>query len=421
VTGGERSGEAALYRENHPERFWRLLGTPAGDQQWAAAVAAAAGSLPGPARPSDSAEAILHATLGEGQFGPDHWELGAAKRLYYRLKPLLPRAVTRVTRRAYGRGTTAGFPLSWPVEGRYAEFLAQVVRRLLELSARDEFEFIHFWPEGHRFALVLTHDIETAKGQDHVLQVADLEARLGFRSSFNFVPQRYPVDRGLIRELRDRGFEVGLHDLHHDGRLFASRAQFARQAAAINEHIDDLGTVGFRAALTHRNPLWMQDLNVGYDLSFFDTDPYEPIAGGTMSLWPFWIGRFLELPYTLVQDYTLVRVLGERSPQIWLEKVDFIASRCGLALVNSHPDYLREAVCRRVYEEFLESMAARSDLWHCLAVEAFDWWRARHAAASLADLPGGVGARVGVDGWDSITVGRPVRPGAAAETVKVVR
>ena len=70
--------------------------------------------------------------------------------------------------------------------------------------------------------------------------------------------------------------------------------------------------------------------------------PYEPIPGGTMSLWPFFIGHFVELPYTLVQDYTLTSVLGETTPKIWLEKIDFIEKYHGMALSNSHPDYLSQ-------------------------------------------------------------------------------
>ena len=68
----------------------------------------------------------------------------------------------------------------------------------------------------------------------------------------------------------------------------------------------------------------MQALEVEYDSSFFDTDPYEPMPGGTMSIWPFFLGHFVELPYTLVQDHTLSVILGERTPRLWLDKVDFI-------------------------------------------------------------------------------------------------
>jgi hypothetical protein len=84
-----------------------------------------------------------------------------------------------------------------------------------------------------------------------------------------------------------------------------------------------------------------------------------------MSIWPFEIGRFIELPYTLVQDYTLTAVLGETTPRIWLEKVDFIESFSGLALLNSHPDYLREPASWNLYEQFLQAMQRRAgSYWH---------------------------------------------------------
>ena len=63
---------------------------------------------------------------------------------------------------------------------------------------------------------------------------------------------------------------------------------------------------------------------IEYDLSFFDTDPFEPLPGGTMSIWPFAIGRFLERHYALPQDFTLTALPGETTPRLWLEKVDFI-------------------------------------------------------------------------------------------------
>ena len=113
-----------------------------------------------------------------------------------------------------------------------------------------------------------------------------------------------------------------------------------RRAKRINAHLKELDAVGFRSPLTMRNPEWMQALEIEYDLSFFDTDPYEPMPGGTMSIWPFILGHFVELPYTLMQDYTLTAVLGETTPRLWLQKVDFIERYHGMALVNTHPDYL---------------------------------------------------------------------------------
>ena len=365
-----------LWSANSPADFWRCL-DPVPAEHWHTAIERAIPVLKLPVSAHDL-EGLLAMVLGESQFGSDHWRLTPAVRAYYWLKPMLPRPITRQLRRLRRGSARTNFPLGWPVEERYVRFLWEVMRQLLILSSRQQIRFRPLWPEGRRFALVLTHDVETAAGQRHVRAVAELEEQLGFRSSFNFIPERYPLDWALLTELRERGFEVGLHGLKHDGKLFDTHSKFMRRARRINSYLEALGAVGFRAPLTHRNPEWMQALNVEYDLSFFDTDPFEPIPGGTMSIWPFMLGRFVELPYTLVQDYTLIEVLGETTPKLWLDKVRFIEQYHGMALVNAHPDCLLSNVGWQVYAEFLEWLKDAADAcWHALARDAAAWWRAR--------------------------------------------
>jgi len=380
----------ALYAANHPAEFWRpLLAAEPDAAQWDRAISRAAAGLPYLARlAGDRIERLLEATLGEGQFGAGHWRLSPARRLYYLVKPLLPRpVVVRGRRRAQARAPQT-FPLGWPIEDRYRRFLWATIGELMALGDLTEMPFIFFWPFGAAYALVLTHDVETAEGQRFVRRVADLEERLGFRSSFNFVAERYPLDHQLIADLGARGFEVGVHGRRHDGRELRSRRVFERHARHINHHLRRLGAVGFRSPLTHRHPEWMQALNVEYDASFFDSDPFEPVPGGTMSLWPFTIGRFLELPYTLAQDFTLIDVLGERSPRLWLEKAAYLRRFCGMALLNSHPDYLRESCHERVYRAFLEELSGDPTCWNALPRQAARWWRQRAAAPSADALPG---------------------------------
>ncbi|MEP7217714.1 MAG: hypothetical protein ABI876_02295, partial [Bacteroidota bacterium] len=134
-----------------------------------------------------------------------------------------------------------------------------------------------------------------------------------------------------------------------------------------------------RGPFTHRHPEWMQMLNIEYDSSFFDTDPFETIPGGTMSIWPFMIGDFVELPYTLPQDHTLISTLGEKTPKLWLEKVDFIEQHGGLAMMITHPDYLLAPACFEIYEEFLKKMSARTGYWHQLPAGVARWWKQRLA------------------------------------------
>jgi hypothetical protein len=373
-----------LYECNTSSAFWHCLTDPE-RKKWRVAIENASPIL-ALSQPYNNIEELTENVLGEGQFGPDHWRLSLPKRVYYSIKPLIPRAATRLLRRIYKAPVHAKGSLDWPIEQRYVKFQWQVMEHLLHSLDPPSLPFIHFWPGGHRYAFVLTHDIETAKGQDFVREVMELEEEYGFRSLFNFVPERYTVDRDLMVELRARGFEVGVHGLNHDGKLFNSRAGFARRAARINHYLREFAAVGFRAPLTIRNPEWMQDLDIEYDLSFFDTDPYEPIPGGTMSIWPFFIGHFVELPYTLAQDYTLNMVLKQKTAAPWLQKVDFIERNYGMALVNSHPDYLLKPTSWAVYEQFLGAMRDRAGYWHALPREVASWWRARAQAQSIEEL-----------------------------------
>lgn len=252
----------------------------------------------------------------------------------------------------------------------------------------ERIPFIGFWPQNNCFAFVLTHDVETAQGLSFVKALADLEEEYGFRSSFNLIPERYAIDHELIVNLQARGFEVGVHGLKHDGKMFTSQRLFEQRAKRINRYLHEWGAVGFRAPLTHRNPEWMQVLEIEYDSSFFDTDIYEPMPGGTMSIWPFFIGRFVELPYTLAQDHTLMVILGEQTPRLWIEKVNFIEQYHGMVLLNTHPDYLCQPSHLAIYREFLQEMKARRGYWHALPRDVALWWRARHQAMTITDLPG---------------------------------
>jgi Glycosyltransferase len=222
-----------------------------------------------------------------------------------------------------------------------------------------------------------------------------LELDLGFRSSFNFVPEgdyRVPVE--LREELTARGFEVGIHDLKHDGRLFTSRRNFQRRAARINSYAREWGASGFRSGFMLRNLDWLHDLDLQYDASTFDTDPFEPQPEGGHTIFPYWVPHpdgnslsegYVELPYTLPQDSTLFLVLGETSPEIWMQKLDWIAEHGGMALIDVHPDYTSFNSSRQtatsypveLYREFLAYVKTRysGQYWQALPREV-----AKHVA-----------------------------------------
>jgi glycosyltransferase involved in cell wall biosynthesis len=255
------------------------------------------------------------------------------------------------------------------------------------------------WPTGKKFAFVLTHDVESRTGLGKCRSLMQLEMELGFRSSFNFVPEgsyRVPVE--LREELTDGGFEVGIHDLKHDGHLFASHRKFKRSAVRINDYAREWGASGFRSGFMLRNLDWLHDLDVQYDASTFDTDPFEPQPDAGHTIFPFWVPRpngdsingqqsaidsssrgYVELPYTLPQDSTLFLVLRETTPEIWMRKLDWIAEHGGMVLLDAHPDYMSFNESRQtateypaaLYREFLTYVRTRyaGEYWHALPKE----------------------------------------------------
>jgi hypothetical protein len=265
-------------------------------------------------------------------------------RIYYGLKPFVPQALRTAIRRKLAKRLRKQIKGVWPIMP----------------GSECPPENWPGWPQGKKFAFILTHDVESKAGLDRCRSLMQLEQDLGFRSSFNFIPEgSYRVPAELRGELTASGFEVGIHDLKHDGHLFTSRRNFKRRAERINRYAREWGASGFRSGFMLRNLDWLHDLDVQYDASTFDTDPFEPQPQGRHTIFPFWVPNpngdpnsyqrsainssangYVELPYTLPQDFTLFVLLQENTPEIWMRKLDWIAQHGGMALVDVHPDYL---------------------------------------------------------------------------------
>jgi peptidoglycan/xylan/chitin deacetylase (PgdA/CDA1 family) len=288
---------------------------------------------------------------------------------YYAVKSLLPRRLQIALRRLYAkRQARVDFP-RWPIEPLLVE------RRAEEEQAAP----IASWPDGRRFAAILTHDVEGPAGVANVPRVLEIERHHGFVSCWNFVAEWYPIEDGLFDRIRAAGCEIGLHGIRHDCKLFESRANFEAELPAIHRYLAEWDAVGFRSPATHRNPDWMPELGALYDSSFPDTDPFEPQAGGCCSILPFFLGEMVELPITLVQDHTLWEILRRDTIDLWRQKSDWIVANGGLINLITHPDYLDTPARLRMYEEFLEYLAAQQGGWFALPREVAAWWRTRSA------------------------------------------
>lgn len=293
--------------------------------------------------------------------------------VYYMVKPLLPRWFQLWMRRKVALSKLPGYKNVWPILEKAGEKPAGFRR----------------WPGEKEFAVVLTHDVELIGGHNKVKKLLQLEKGLGFRSSFNFVPERYQVSPELRMYVEQQGFEVGVHGLNHDGKLFQSRKIFNDRAPKINQYISDWNVVGFRSPAMHHDLDWIHDLNLEYDLSTFDTDPFEPQADGVETIFPFWVEKngsgYVELPYTLAQDFTPYILMKFPNIDIWKKKVDWIVEKGGMVLVNVHPDYIAFDGDKRGIQEFPIEMYLdllkyirekyEGRYWHALPKEVAGFWK----------------------------------------------
>ena len=214
------------YISNHPAKFWHIGDNLVDltDTDWNTACRLVKVDLPDCLCKRDNLLSIVNDILFEYQFGSGHWSLSRSKKLFYQLKPFIPRFLQITLRQIYRsfqekgkalRISDCGFrigdcrnieTLNWPIEDRYVRFQYELVRSLIEKKGLSELPHIAFWPEGKEFAFVLTHDVETEEGFKAIPKLVEVDKQYGFRSIFNIVPERYPIDRAYLGRLRADGF-----------------------------------------------------------------------------------------------------------------------------------------------------------------------------------------------------------------------
>jgi hypothetical protein len=296
-------------------------------------------------------------------------------KVYYNVRPAIPRRLQLRARqlRASGQRRSAG---SWPVSE----------------AAGIAPPGWQGWPGGKRFAIVLTHDVESDAGVAHCDALAEAEEHRSLRSAFAFVPLRYHTPQALRQSLKSRGFEIMVHDLRHDGKLFRDRNTFVEEGQAINRFLRQWQTRGFSAGSMHHNLPWISWMDIDYSVSTYDVDPFEPQACGSNRIFPYWVQApasgargYVEMPYTMPQDFTLFVLLKERTDAIWRRKLEWIAEKGGMALIKTHPDYMIfpgerphvDGYQVRLYTDLLDYIIARygNEAWFALPCEMASYWR----------------------------------------------
>lgn len=273
------------------------------------------------------------------------------------------------------------------------------------------------YPRGSRFAVCLTHDIDmlnpsftvpllnagrwarrVMRGIDRALNprwnfgdIMDLESSFDARSTFFFLAIRkgertfnYYIEdlADEIRDMRDRGWSVGLHGGYE---VLDDPSSVRRQKEAL-EKVAGSEVLGYRNHyLRFRTPSsWemLEEAGFAYDTTFGYPDhvgfrngmchPFRPFNDNTGKL-----QRILEIPL-VVMDGSLLSYMNldeKRSVETVKRLVDTVCEYRGVLTVLWHNVQLAKRSPRRIYEELLEYSRSKN-AWLTSTDEMYKWWSA---------------------------------------------
>lgn len=366
-----------------------------------------------PFNPSQVVENLRReAYVGEWRSG----HLLAMSRMYYFLRPALPVFVRRHLQKLYLRSwRRLSFP-SWPVDCSVDNLMEKLMLLSLRASGEDRIPFIWFWPDGSPSCAIMTHDVETRSGFEYCPTLMDIDDSFGIKASFQIIPEeRYQTQPEFLREIQNRGFEVCIHDLNHDGHLYRSHEQFLSRAVKINAYGKEFGAEGFRAAVLYRKQVWFDALKFSFDMSVPNVAHLDPQRGGCCTVMPFFLNEILEIPVTTVQDYSLYNILHDYSISLWKRQAKIIMEKHGCMSFIVHPDYVMQSRQLSVYKEllaYLDQLRRENGVWITTPGEVNRWWRQRAALTLVEDRKGlrieGDGAERARIAWASEENGRLV-------------
>ncbi|MFO0968018.1 MAG: hypothetical protein U0793_20880 [Gemmataceae bacterium] len=267
-----------------------------------------------------------------------------------RLRTFLASLVGRWKRRSQDRW--AAFP-GWPLD-LSADLLADWA------SGRPS-----PWADGPT-PVVLSHDLDSAEGLTNLVRhFLEAEERVGARSTNFVVPCAWPLDHGLLHEVRRRGHEVGIHGYDHSNRTaFMPERERASRILCGTSLARQYGACGYRAPSLLRTPELIESLSghYAYDSSIPTSGGLFPTPNnGCASARPFRLGGLIELPLSMPRDGSLL-FLGYRAPEIldlWKTCAQQIRRSGGVVVVLTHCEqrFSGAPAMRDAYSSFLDHLA----------------------------------------------------------------
>ncbi len=288
-----------------------------------------------------------------------------------------------------------------PIECLRTVFLASIVT-----VSKHTIPRIGFWRKGKKFALAVTHDVETRRGLlNGSQQLLGVEEALHVRSTWNVVTNRYQLTRENLTPLAKAG-EIGAHDTDHDGRLIFlppdARIRRLKNCRETLEKLTKTRVKGFRAPLLqHDRELVNAVGKAGYQFdssvpSWELLSPTSFTSHGLGTVFPLEIEGVVEMPVSLPQDHQLLRVRNLSPAQTGdtlIRASKWVREIGGLCTLLVHPDYDYGMESHGTeYSRILQSFRDDSSCDMLTLGEAADWWSFR-SSAQLDDSDDGLKVR----------------------------
>ena len=191
--------------------------------------------------------------------------------------------------------------------------------------------------------VVLTHDIDSTEGLQNLVKLfLGIEESVGALSTNFVVPCAWPIDHGLLQEIKDRGHEIGTHGYDHSNlTAFSSQEEQLIRLKAAQPLIDRYNIIGYRAPSllrTHQLLLNLRKFYI-YDSSIPTSGgPFPVPNNGCASARPFNFEHIVELPLSMPRDGSML-FLGlspRKILKIWIDCAKKISSSGGVVLLLTH-------------------------------------------------------------------------------------
>ncbi|MFC1631056.1 polysaccharide deacetylase family protein [Candidatus Omnitrophota bacterium] len=268
------------------------------------------------------------------------------------------------------------FP-QWPIDKSLEalSYLKNLSNRIARIS---------LWPENKIYSFVATHDLETKEGFKDLELLLKISRDFSVRPGVNVVTKLIEADPDRIEKIRKDGCTIGCHGYNHDNKIaFLSEQKLKGRLEKCAAYFPRYQIKGFRSPSLMRNLKLLAELKnyFLFDSSYPDTDWFSETAtpNGCGSIRPFYINGILELPITLPMDCSLL-FMGynhEQMLKIWLNKLEWIKQRGGMALINIHchrPFSLGTRVYQ-AYAKLLEVVTQDQQCWLATPEEIATHWQ----------------------------------------------